>query len=233
MNIQIEKAAKLFIRKNKRLLIQTFANSIDFTPVKKPFTLFMAGSPGAGKTEFSKSFIHFLKEENTDIVRIDPDAIRDLIPQYSGGNAYQVQGAAALGVEKLIDYVQDKNLNAIVDGTFSDLNVDIKNIQRAVNKGRNVGIIYIFQDPIIAWDFTKKREVVEGRKVSKEFFIKSFLTAKINVEIIRKMFKDKISVDLVKKDYQNKTEEIFPDIEKIDNYLDFPYNEDELKNKLI
>ena len=234
MDNTIGEEAIKFIKSNKKLLIQTFANPSIYLPSNQPSTFFMAGSPGAGKTEFSKTFIESLLKENPPIklVRIDPDAIRDLLPQYKGGNAYQVQGAAALGVQKLFDYIQDKKLNALIDGTFWDLEIEKKNIDRALNKGRKVGIFYVYQDPLIAWDFTKKREAVEGRNVTKDFFIRSFFLAKANVNKVKQLYKDKVVLNLVIKDYKNKVREVHLDIDEVDKYLKFGYNEKTLREKL-
>ena len=53
-NEEIDKKAKEWIRVNVSELIKKFASVEKFPPVKNPFSMFMAGSPGAGKTEFSK-----------------------------------------------------------------------------------------------------------------------------------------------------------------------------------
>ncbi len=55
INTKEAEEAKKFIKKNKKLLIEKFANLDLYKPVVSPVTIFMAGSPGAGKTEFSKS----------------------------------------------------------------------------------------------------------------------------------------------------------------------------------
>ena len=47
----------------------------------------MAGSPGAGKTEYSKRFVDGVKKDTgASIVRIDGDEIREILPQYNGSN---------------------------------------------------------------------------------------------------------------------------------------------------
>ena len=45
-----------FVKSHKNEIVSKFANKLKYPPVEKPFTIFMAGSPGAGKTEFSTSF---------------------------------------------------------------------------------------------------------------------------------------------------------------------------------
>lgn len=224
----LEEKAKKWVRDNKDLLIEKFADPIKFPGVSNPFTIFMAGSPGAGKTEYSKSFIKDY-DSDTKIVRIDADEIRDMIPDYTGRNAYKFQGAAALGVEKLYDEVQKRNQNAIVDGTFSDFNKGLQDVERALNRGRKVGIFYIYQDPLIAWDFTKKREKVEGRHVSKDMFINSFLLAKENVNKVKKILGNKIELHLVEKNYTNEQENTKFNIDMIDSHLKIGYNKQDLE----
>jgi len=155
----LSNSAKNYIKQNEKLLIKKFANPEFFVQSEKPFTIFMAGEPGAGKTEFSKSYIRELAKDDPDIqiVRIDADDIRELIPGYDGRNAFEVQGACGLGVDMLFNYIQKKKLNAIVDGTFSDFKKSREDVIRAINRKRKVEVFFIYQDPIIAWDFTKKK----------------------------------------------------------------------------
>ncbi|MEA2065420.1 MAG: zeta toxin family protein [Patescibacteria group bacterium] len=220
--------AKKFIKKNKSLLCEKFASEKIFKPNKKPISLFMAGSPGAGKTEYSKRFI---EEFDSDIIRIDADDIREIIPQYNGANSFVVQGAASIGVDILYSYVLKKRYNLLLDGTFAKFDIVYRNIERSVNKNREVAIHYIYQNPLVAWEFTKKREKIEGRNVPKEVFIKSFLDAKNNVIKIKSIFKDKVKVYLVIKDYSNNIKESYLDVH-IDSYLKMKYSEEKL-NKIL
>ena len=134
--------AKKFIKKNKKLLIEKFASPDLYKPTVNPVTIFMAGSPGAGKTEFSKNLAKML---NKKLVRIDADEIRGIIPQYNGRNSDIVQGASSIGVEKLYDHILAKKLEAIVDGTFSKYNVSYKNVKRSLDHSRPVVIFYIYE----------------------------------------------------------------------------------------
>src|SRR3989338_7167825 len=101
---KIAEEAKRFVKSKefRRLLIQKFAEPKVYKADAHPVTILMAGSPGAGKTEFSKGIIEIFEGLfPTKIVRIDADDIRILLPQYTGSNSYVVHGAASLGVEKL------------------------------------------------------------------------------------------------------------------------------------
>lgn len=143
-----------------------------------------------------------------------------------------MQGAAGLGVAKLYDYIQDHSQNVIVDGTFSDFNIVLKDVERALNRKRKVGIFYIYQDPFVAWDYTKKREAVEGRRVSKDMFIDSFFRAKENVNKVKEIMGDKIELHLVEKDYTNNLKKSYFNIKKVDDHIKVEYNKEELEKDL-
>lgn len=228
--------AKKFIKRNKRLLFEKFASAKIYQPNENPISLFMAGSPGAGKTEYSKALIKMAKSSANPIVRIDADEIREMIPQYNGANSDVVQSAASIGVHNLYNYVLKNKLNAMIDGTFAKFEIVHKNIERSLSRNRPVGIYYVYQDPLLAWEFTKKREKLEGRKVPKEVFIKSFLNAKKNVIKIKSIFKDKVKIYLVIKNYSNNVERFYPKVDCVDKYLKNNYNKeslyDLLKNKI-
>ena len=220
--------AKEFIKKNKDLLFEKFASSKIYQPNENPISLFMAGSPGAGKTEYSKRFI---ERFDSNIVRIDADEIREIIPQYNGANSDVVQGAASIAVDILYSYTLKNKYDLLLDGTFAKFDIAYRNIERSINKNREVAIHYIYQDPLVAWEFTKKREKLEGRRVPKKIFIESFLNAKNNVVKIKSIFKDDIKVYLVIKDYSNSIKESYLDVH-IDSYLKTKYSERKLNEML-
>ena len=168
----VSKEAIDWVKKNKNIIIENFCSLKDHPPSQKPFTIFMAGSPGAGKTEFSKSLIPQLQQRDPEcaIVRVDADEIRGLIPIYKGSNACELQSAASIGVEKIIDYVQKHNQNVIIDGTFASYSVSYNNVKRAILRNRDVGIFYLYQDPILAWDFTQKKRKSRWKKYFKRCF---------------------------------------------------------------
>lgn len=226
-----EKALK-FIKGNKKLLVEKFASLDIYTPVSDPLAFFMAGSPGAGKTEYSKGFIENLEAEEptAKIVRIDPDEIRKIIPGYIGNNSWQVQKAASLGVEPILDHVLHKGLNFVLDGTFSNYEKSKSNIERCLRHKRRVGIIYVYLEPEKAWELTKKREKLEGRRIPKEAFIDDFFLAKENVQKIKDEFKDKVHVYLVIKDEAKTVKKTPFEVEKVDSFIDKKYTREELED---
>jgi len=220
--------AKKFIKENKHLLFEKFASGKIYQPNKNPISLFMAGSPGAGKTEYSK---RFLERFNSKIVRIDADEIREIIPPSTGANSDVVQGAASIAVDILYSYTLKNKYDLLLDGTFAKFEIVYRNIERSINKNREVAIHYIYQDPLVAWRFTKKREKLEGRKVPKKVFIESFFNAKNNVVKIKSIFKNKVKVYLVIKDYSNNIKESYLDVH-VDSYLKTKYSKERLNEIL-
>lgn len=223
----IERARKFIYKMFKKgESIKSFLNNKEFFSVKKPSTIFMAGSPGAGKTEYSINFINSLPGKN--ILRIDADELREKCPGYQGFNSHLFQAAASIGVDKLYDYVLKNNFNVLLDGTFSNYEKSRENIERALGKGRRVRIFYIYQNPERAWDFTKKREKLEKRRITKEVFARDFISAKNNVNNIKKEFGELVVLTVVQKDYSNKDEKIWFSVKNIDDYLKFDYTEESI-----
>lgn len=218
-----------FIKSNQGFLIEKFASPKIYVPDERPVSLFMAGSPGAGKTEISKRLIEKFQDKLP--IRIDADEIREVIPGYSGKNSYIFQKAASKGVNILFDYALDKNVNIILDGTFAYKDVE-KNVARSLDHDREVEIYYIYQDPKIAWDLTKKREVVEHRFVSREVFISSFVVARENVKMIKSIFNDKVELNVIIKNFAENFEDIKFNISALDEHIPELYTGEQL-NKLL
>lgn len=224
-----------YVKRNKKDIILKFADPSKYTPETNPISVFMAGSPGAGKTEFSNRLVFELKNKGLiekDPVIIDPDEIRKIFPGYTGDNAYIFQASSAIGVEKLYDHVLSKKQSAIIDGTFSS-EKSIQNIERSVHDNRPVEIFYIYQDPKVAWEFTKKREALEKRNIPRTSFIDAFLASKDNVNKAKELFGDKIKLNLVKKDFEKGLEELKLNIDKVDHHLNIAYTRDELEKLII
>ena len=221
--------AERYIKDHKRELIARFADTATYLQVECPISLFMAGSPGAGKTEASKRLI--TQFADTPPVRIDADEIRALFPGYTGANSHLFQRACTIGVHRLFNHVLDKKLNAILDGTFGYEGA-MENIERSLKRGRDVVVYYVFQDPAVAWEFTRIREAQEGRRVPKDVFISAFIRARDNVEKAKVHFGDRIELHVTIKDFTRNFEQIFPDVSGLDPYLPKRHTKEELENLL-
>ena len=199
--------------------------------METPVSLFMAGSPGAGKTEVSKSL---MKRFETRPVRIDADEIRTLCPGYTGANAHIFQKAATKSVNILYDYALHNGLHLILDGTFAYGNA-LENIKRSLERKRKVELWYVYQDPMKAWEFTKAREALESRHVFKEQFIQAFVRSKENTVEAKRTFGNSLILNLLIKNMDNTDADLRLNIQsdELDRYIGRTYTSDELSRVLI
>lgn len=131
--------------------------------------IFMAGTPGAGKTEVATSLL----ELSEDICRIDADVFRAKFPGYNGRNSSDFQRGASWLVDYSLDTILKNGYSFLLDGTFA-IGRAKQNIERCLSRDYDVTIYFIFQDPLVAWNYTKIREKVEGRFVPKDRFINAY-----------------------------------------------------------
>ncbi len=201
--MNLEDEAIQYAKTNRTKIARELTDKNIYPPSASPETVFMAGSPGAGKTEFSKSVLALIAETYETIpIRIDSDELRPKIKGYTGSNSSEVQRAVSLIVERLYDNVLKNRQTAIIDGTFANYEKARDNIERSLRHHRKILILYIYQDPVVAWNFTVAREIVEGRNIPKEAFIRQFLGARETIMRIRKEFPDDVKIILVKKDFK-------------------------------
>lgn len=225
---KIEEEAFEWIKQHKKELFAKFADLEIYSSDSFPTTVFMAGSPGAGKTEFSKRLAEIFKQKP---IIIDADEIRKMIPGYIGKNSYLFQKAANKGVNFLYDYARSKNLNVILDGTFA-YGGALENIENSLKHNRNVEIYYIYQDPILSWKFTKEREIKEKRNVPKKVFISTYLKSIENVASAKAKFKTRIKLNIVIKDFEKGLNALELNKESLENHIPKVYTGDELERLL-
>ena len=200
---QFAKDAEAFMRAHRSRLAAELTDTSRYPGEDEPVAVFMAGSPGAGKTETSKALL----EDYPNILRIDPDEFRDLIPGYAGHNSWLVQSAVSLLVDKVFDRAIRQRQSFILDGTLSSLNKSTENIDRCVRKNRVVQILFVYQEPQQAWEFVQAREAQEGRKIPPDRFVEQFFMSQHVTQEVKNAFGPKIKVDVLLKnvDGSNKT----------------------------
>ncbi len=167
-------------------------------------------------------------------MRIDADEVREIFRPlgYNGRNSDIYKRGCVKGVEILFDNCLKNKYHTIVDSTFASRSVVKRNIQSAIEINAAIFIFYIYQDPLVAWGFTKIREKEEGRTIKKEMFVSSLFNFIANVNFIKQQYKDRVEVDLVEKDIANKIKKVKFNIENLDNYLKIKYTTKTLRDKL-
>ena len=230
--LKIKENAVSFANANKESIAKEITRTDVFLPEENPVSVFMAGSPGAGKTESSKNLIEKFSRGVNKILRIDPDELRVLIPGYTGDNSYLFHGAVSTLVSKIHDLALGNNQSFVFDGTLSNTEKAKENIKRSLKRKRFVQIFYVYQDPIQAWNFVQKRELEEGIRIEKEHFISHYFTARNSVNELKKEFGSQIQVDLLVKNIDGSDRYYKENIDIIDNHVPEMYTIDTLNNML-
>lgn len=112
--IELEEAAFQFAIAHRRSLAKQIVDTEVFIPERAPLTVFMAGSPGAGKNRrISIAMMEALEKghpegEGRQVLRIDPDDFQRLIRLF-GGNSYLFQRA----VTKILEGLGSSTLRSV------------------------------------------------------------------------------------------------------------------------
>lgn len=231
---EIRRQAKRYINtREARALVERCVGEGVCVGVEKPFTIFMAGSPGAGKTEWSKNIMasEQFSESGGGIARIDADEFRKDLPGYNGTNSDLFQEATSALVDRAYKHALKHRKNCILDTTFSVEGYARRNVGAAINLSRDVAIVYVFQEPEKAWRATQVRERVEGRTIPPDAFVKAFMGVPKIVDGLKVKYGPKIELNFVWNDSSNpKNVTVSRDVKGVEKMLRRVYTEDELKN---
>ena len=223
---KISAEALKYAKAHKRQIVEKYLSGVP--GAEKPLSIFMAGSPGAGKTEVSKQLLENLSFVGQRFVRIDADELRAKCPGYNGANAHLFQKAVTFLVHEIHSSALKSGVNFVLDGTFSNFVTQQQNIERSLKRGRDVAVVYVYQTPKVAWRFIETREKTEGRSVPKSEFLRKSQESVNVTNAIKAHFGSKIRLNLVVKDDYGNNKYRYADICSLDNHLKKAYNEDEL-----
>lgn len=232
MEEEIERKAMEYARTHKKDIAAELTNLEAFPPDEIPVSVFMAGSPGAGKTESARSLIERLTKDGTSILRIDSDDLRARFKEYTGKNSNLFQGATSIIADKMQDIALRQSQNFVFDGTLSNLARAQENIERSLRRGRIAYVIYVYQDPLQAWRFVQARKEKDGRDIPKQIFIEQFFKARENVNRLKLNFGNKLHVDIVVKNIDGSDFKYFGNISRIDGHIPQRYTYKDLERLL-
>ncbi|MDE1169071.1 MAG: zeta toxin family protein [Pseudomonas sp.] len=227
--------AVAFAKNNRTRIARDLACLQSYPSDEYPVSVFMAGSPGAGKTEVSRAFVQMMQASGSKALRIDPDDFRDYFPEYTGSNSSIFQRGVTTFVERTLDLVYRQRQSFLLDGTLANFDVARRNIERALEKeNRSVQIIYVYQRPELAWEFVLAREKKEGRNIPCPDFVKQFYAAKASVCALKRQFETALQVDIIIKDNDGGSADIGIDLSagEIDGFVSQPYDHAELERIL-
>jgi len=215
-----------FARANAKQIAADFIEP--FSADANPVSTFMAGSPGAGKTETSKELLR----DVGNTARIDADEMREHFAEcgYNGANSHLFQKSATRLVHAIHDLALKRRVSFLMDGTFAGEEMARQNIQRSLKRGREVFVIFVYQSPQAAWDFVQRREAVEGRRVRPEDFASKFCASQAVVNQMKAEFGGDITLSLVVKDLDDAANRFYhKSIRRIEDHIPERYNAEEIR----
>ncbi len=223
----IECAAEYARTQHKEIVGQVVAN---FTTEQYPISIFMAGSPGAGKTEASKALL----QERGNVLRIDADELRNHFQScgYTGGNSHLFQKAATRLVHKIHDAALKKKISFLLDGTLSNEKIAKQNIERSLKRSREVFIVFVYQPPKQAWRFVQEREKAEGRCIRLEDFAAKFCASHKVANKMKAEFRKNVTLSLIQKNIDGANKFYEKSIERIDDFIAEKYTEQQIIDEI-
>lgn len=230
-DVLVSRDAVRYVRNNRLLIQDKILGSIETNASDKGcIHLYMAGSPGAGKTEISKALVAELSQMVSGaIVRIDPDDIRMLLPGYKGENAHLFQNAVTIAVTHLLKQLYSIQVSFILDGTLAAFDKAKHNIDQSLACGATPFILYVYQEPGVAWKLTQAREKVEQRRILPDSFVSQLFGCREVIKELRGLYDNRIRVMAAVKDFTNPAETRFiSDVGNIDEQVPIPYSREEV-----
>jgi predicted ABC-type ATPase len=228
----IAQDALVYAKKHRTEIARRLTDPTVFIPEANPVSVFMAGSPGAGKTEASIELLNIKSAGGSKVLRIDPDELREVLPGYTGKNSWLFQRAVIPIVERIHDLALKQEQSFLLDGTLSSYGVAEKNIKRSLNKGRTVQILYVYQEPQQAWNFVQAREAAEGRRIQPEDFVRQYFDARDVVNRLKAKFGKDIRVDLLMKNNDGTHQFYRAGVDQIDNHIPEKYSVTDVRRML-
>jgi predicted ABC-type ATPase len=135
-------------RKLHAEIINTFKKDVVCITKGQPIAIFMGGSPASGKSSFLRKYSPYLLKE--EILKVDADEIRAMLPEYQGYNASQTHSETKDIVSTLLS---NKNIgipcdfDLIYDGTMNSVKSYIPLIDILRKRGYKIFIVYMDKVP--------------------------------------------------------------------------------------
>lgn len=144
-------------RELHREIIKEIKEGVVCVESTQPIAILMGGSPASGKSTFLKKYAPYLLKE--EILKVDADEIRSMLPEYRGYNATQTHQETKDIVTTLLS---DRSIgipckfDIIYDGTMNSTKSYIPLIDLLKGLGYKVFIVYIANVP---YDVVVKRSL--------------------------------------------------------------------------
>lgn len=241
LDLPEEKFEKLSSEAKKRYIVNLIIKDSGAQPVvddQTPIAYVMACIPGAGKTEFLDSIIEELEANGQfkKFVRIDLDQIITIYPGYTPKTYSKFRSQGNNVLARSVDELRRKKYNMMIDGTFSGVSgSSVRNVEKLLEAGYRVSLVYMYDKADVAWSYTKSRESVTNRGINKDDFLNSCKNISGNLSSAMIQFSNhpNFTISVVKqKELRDKNYDVLTYVQDIDKIINEGYNIDNLKATL-
>jgi predicted ABC-type ATPase len=143
--------------------------------------IIIIGGPGSGKTTISRSFLR------GNLVRIDPDAVREKLPDYdriARSHTLHLVDLTRSETNRITDILMAETIaegkSFVFDASGRDLEWYEDLIQTLQEKGYKVTVVMVITDPAVARRRCDERAELSGRVVDSEYFQETHLVVPRN-----------------------------------------------------
>ena len=149
-------------RELHKKIINSFTDELICIQQDEPIAILMGGSPASGKSSFLRKYAPYLLKE--ELLRIDADEVRSMLPEYEGWNASQTHLETKDIVNTLLS---DRTIgipcefDLIYDGTMNNTKSYKPLIQLLKELGYRIFVVYIDNVP---YEVIKKRALERYKK---------------------------------------------------------------------
>ena len=98
----------------------------------------LGGRGGSGKSKFNG-----LVYDKSKYIVLDADAIKELLPEYKGYNAFEVHEESSDILKRALQKAQKAGLNVVLDGTMKSFNSTEKHLKSFDDAGYNIEMYYM------------------------------------------------------------------------------------------
>lgn len=241
LDLPEDKFEKLSTEQKKKHIVGLLIKESGAAPVpygQQPVAYVMAGIPGAGKTEFLDSTTEELQEVGygSDFVRVDLDQIVTIYPNYTPKTYAKFRSQGMNVLTRCIDVLRHQRYNVMIDGTFSGTSgASIRNIEKLLEAGYRVSMVYMYDNPQTAWEYTQYREQETDRGIDRDGFIESCENISSNLKTVMLKFSSNPNFTLSiirQKELRDKNYDVITDDKEIDKIINEGYNIDKIKETL-
>jgi len=125
---------------HKKILNNLFLHANMTKPPKgeKPTFIVLGGRGGSGKSKFNG-----LVYDKSKYIVLDADAIKEMLPEYKGYNAFEVHEESSDILNKALKIARKRGLNVVLDGTMKTLDSTEKKIKTFKDADYNIEMYYM------------------------------------------------------------------------------------------